>query len=279
VNILDSILNFALLFLWIDWRAGRGLKQAHSVLSLASAVRPADRRGCASGWAPLGIIAAILLIRPCFYYSIGSKLSWTPEIDLLAFTLPWRSDLLDIMYLYSTVTFLLTLGLFFSVSVLLSVVNRRLPDSDIMQHLVRLQLGWLERLPWIIRLALPVLAAALAWISMVPLLTRVGLLPAQPPIRVLWGQALALGLCSLLAWKWALLIIFGLHLVNLYVYLGTHPAWAYISNTARSLLRPLGFLSFAKVDLSPMAGIALVIFAAEYGLKPAILQIFERFSG
>src|SRR5262245_59060699 len=105
MNLIDWILNLACLFLWIDWRSGTLARHPHSVLSLASAVRPAERR-IGTGWGSLGVLLLILVIRPCFYYSIGSKLLWTPQFDLLAFSLPWRSDLLGRMYLYSTISFL-----------------------------------------------------------------------------------------------------------------------------------------------------------------------------
>jgi hypothetical protein len=36
----------------------------------------------------------------------------------------------------------------------LSAVNRKLPDTEVMQQFVRLQLGWLERLPWSAKLVL-----------------------------------------------------------------------------------------------------------------------------
>src|SRR6476620_3160728 len=119
MNLIDWILNLAGLFLWIDWRSGTLARQPRPPLSLASAVRPAERRLPAE-FGSLAVLAFILLVRPCFYYSIGSKLGWTPQLDLLAISLPWRSDLLGRMYLYSTISFLLTLGFFYAAMFLLS---------------------------------------------------------------------------------------------------------------------------------------------------------------
>jgi hypothetical protein len=277
MNLVDSILNIALLFLWIDWRSGRIVRQPQPALSLANTVRPTERK-IGSGLGSLGVLVFILLVRPCFYYSIGSKLSWTPEIDLLAVSLPWRSDLLDRMYVYSTSTFLLTLGAFYAAMLLLSVVNRKLPDSDVIQRFVRLQLGWIERFPWPVRLLLPFLVAGFSWAAVTPLLVAMGILPSLPPVAMLCGQSLAFAPMPLLGWKWLLIVIFVLHLLNIYVYLGTHPAWPYISSSARSILRPLSFLTFTKLDFAPVVGIALVYCLAEFAIKPAILQIFHRFS-
>src|SRR5690349_14065755 len=133
MNLVDSILNIAMLFLWIDWRSGRIARRPQSALSLANTVRPAERR-IGHGLGSLAVLGFILLVRPCLYYLIGSKLTWTPAINLLALSLPWRSDLLDRMYVYSTATFLLTLGAFYAAILLLSVINRKLPDSEVIQH-------------------------------------------------------------------------------------------------------------------------------------------------
>jgi hypothetical protein len=276
MNLIDWILNLAALFLWIDWRAGRVGKQPRSVLSLANAVRPAERR-IGSGIGSLAALTFILLVRPCFYYSIGSNLNWTPQIDLFALSLPWRSDLLDRMYIYSMLTFLLTLGFFYAAMLLLSVVDRNLPDSEVMQQFVRLQLGWLERIPWPLKLLLPSLGAGLAWAAVLPLLAALQLFPSVPPGNVIWGQSAALALGALLAWKWLLIAIFGLHLLNLYVYLGTHPVWPYISLTAKKLLRPLSFLTFPKLDVAPLAGVAIVLLLSEWAVKPGVMHLFQRF--
>jgi len=277
MNLINWILNFACLFLWVDWRTGTLARQPRSVLSLASAVRPAERR-IAPAWGSLSILLFILVVRPCFYYSIGSKLLWTPQLDLLTISLPWRSDLLERMYVYSTISFLLVLGFFYSAMLLLSALNRKLPDTEVMQQFVRVQLGILERVPWWIKPLLPSIAAALGWVGATPLLAALDLLPSMPASNVLWAQALAFALGALLAWKWVLIGIFLLHLLNVYVYLGAHPAWSYISVTARKLLTPIRFLSFAKLDLAPIVGIIIVFLAAELLLKPAISQVFQKFS-
>ncbi len=276
MNVIDWILNLACLFLWIDWRSGTLTKRPRPVLSLASAVRPAERRLRAE-FGSLAVLAFILLVRPCFYYSIGSKLNWTPQLDLFALSLPWRSDLLGRMYIYSSITFLLTLGFFYSATLLLSAVNRQLPDSEVMQQFVRLQLGWAEKIPWPIKLLLPSFLAGVMWAAALPLFAAIDLIPSVPESEAIWGQSLAFALAALLAWKWLVLVIFLLHLVNVYVYLGTHPVWPYISLTARKLLLPLSFLSFSKVDLAPIIGMAILLLVTELALKPAIVQLIQKY--
>lgn len=277
MNLIDTILNLAGLFLWIDWRSGRVARRPQTTISLANAARPAER-GRGSGHGSLGLLILILAVRPCFYYTIGAKLNWTPQLDLLALSLPWRSDMLDRMYLYSTATFSLTLGFFYGAMLLLNVIHRAAPDAEVMPHFIRLQLGWLGKLPWPLKLALPSLLAAAAWATALPLLAYIQLLPGIPPAGAIWGQATAFALAALLGWKWLLIALFGLHFLNLYIYLGAHPLWAFVSQTARIVLRPLSFMTFPKLDLAPLAGAAAVWLLSNGVLRPAVVQLYQKFS-
>jgi len=277
MSLIDWILNLAGLFLWVDWRSGTLAKQPQPVVSLASAVRPAEQR-IGTGRGSLAGLLAILLVRPCFYYTIGSKLMWTPKLDLFSLSLPWRSDLLDRMYLYSTISFLLAFGFLYSTLFLLSGINRAVPDSDPIQRFIRLQLGWLERIPWFLKFFLPSVAAFLCWSCAAPIFGWLDLLPDAWPQRAIWGEALAFAVAAVLSWKWTLLFLLFLHLLNFYVYLGTHPIWNYIGMTSRRLLKPLSFLTLARIDLAPVAGAALVLFLSEFVVKPSVIQIFRKFA-
>jgi len=81
----------------------------------------------------------------------------------------------------------------------------------------------------------------------------------------LLAQAGLIGLGTYLDWKYLIAAILFLHLLGSYIYFGEHPAWNFINLTARNLLSPLRWLPlrFGKVDLLPLAGIALVILAPE----------------
>src|SRR5688572_6662065 len=100
MNIIDWLLNLAGVFLWIDWLSGRG-ERAQSALSLASTVRPADR-GTGRSFGSLAALAVILVLRPLLYYSIGPALNWTAAINYVAIAIPFRSELLSRMYVFST---------------------------------------------------------------------------------------------------------------------------------------------------------------------------------
>jgi hypothetical protein len=275
MNLIDWILNLAGLFLWVDWRSGR-VARHHSVISLASALRETEAR-TGRGWASLAILAVILLVRPLFYSTVGGAVAWTPHIDLLAISLPWRSDLVERMYLYSIISFAIMLGWFYACLLLTSAVNRSTSEGEVMQRFVRLQLGWLEKLPWWLKLFLPTIAVILCWAALAPVFAWLGLLPLFSDAKRLWGQALALGLAAVLSWKWFLIALFLVHLLNLYVYLGTHPAWAYISGTAEKILKPVAFVRIGRLNLSPVVGIAVVLLISDFVMRPAVNQLFEKY--
>jgi len=272
MNLVDWILNIAGIFLWMEWRSARSAKP-QSVLSLAGTIRQAGRSP-GQGFGPLAGLILLLGARPAFYYTVGSAANWIPALDFLAISIPWRSDLLGRMYLFSTLSFLKVLGYYYAWLLLLSAVNRQLPDDDRIQRFIRGQLGWLEKIPWWIKLFLPSVAAALAWVFLLYLFVAMELIPEVAENGV-WGQAAAFALAAWLVWKWLLVGFFLVHLVNLYLYLGTHPVLVYIGTTSRKLLAPFFFLRSGKLDLSPVAGLALLFVLEKWLLEPLVLAIFK----
>lgn len=277
MNIIDWILNVAGVFLWIDWRSGP-IGRPRSVLSIASTLRPTSR-GAAQGLGSLAALLAILLIRPFFYYSLGPAVNWTAALNFLAISIPMRSDLLARMFLYSTLSFAIALGFYYSWLFLLAAVNRpkgAASDEDVMNRFVRGQLGWLDRIPWWLKIFIPSIVAALGWAGLALLFMHLGLLPEMQNPDALRAQAGAFAIAAVLTWKWLLVFIFLVHMLNLYVYLGTHPAWTYLSGTARKLLSPLSFLQIGKFDVSPIIGVVVVLATSQLFLKPLVADIFRR---
>lgn len=265
MNLLDQILNLAALLLWLSWRSAGLLPRAgSSVLSLAATLKKTEPHTRIHGFY-LFSLAGVLVIRSVAYWHLGQGSNWTPALDLVAITLPFRSDHFSLMLLYSGLSFTLMLATFYAWLLFLSAVNRTIADNDPIQKLIRLHLGWFEPWPSAMKLLLPVLSAVLAWAVTNPGLVQLGIVPSPVSRAHLWQQAAVFGLASVLCWKVPVLLIVLVHLLNSYVYLGSAPVVSFASTTARNLLR--GFdklpLRAGRLDFTPLAFFALVLLAAE----------------
>jgi uncharacterized protein YggT (Ycf19 family) len=266
--LIDIILNLAGLLLWLNFRASHlSVNAPAAALSLASTLkRPEQSR--ANRWVSLGSLAALLFFRAVFYWDIGSALNWTAILSLGAITLPFRSDYFGRMLCYSLVSFLLSLGILYSWLLLLSAVNKRVPDTDFHQRLVRLHLGFCEKLPRAIKMLLPFTIALLAWVACASVLTRMGIMPAARSRAHLWQQALIIATSTFFVWKYLITGFLLLYVINTYVYLGNRPFWQFVSATGNNLIKPLKFipLRIGRFDLAPWLEGALIFAAAEYGM-------------
>jgi uncharacterized protein YggT (Ycf19 family) len=267
MQLIDQILDLAGLLLWLNWRSIRFIPAENSVnLSLLSTLQRAEPRATAR-WPFLAGLLGLLAVRSVVYWRIGPDLNWTAALDLVAIRLPFRSDRFHLMFLYSVVSFSFILASFYSWLLLISAVNRKVTDTDPVQKLVRLHLGWFERCPASLKLCLPMIISILLWSLLTPVLTRLGICPVPISNPHRWQQALVLGAGSLLVWQFLLLGILLLHLLNSYVYLGYPTFFHFVNTTARNLLRPIGWLPLriSKLDFSPILGIALILVANELG--------------
>lgn len=276
MNWIHWILNIAALLLWIDWRTGFAAHQPQPVISLASALRETNRRR-SRGWGSLAVFVALVIVRPFFYVNIGSAMNWTPVVDVLGVSLPFRSDLFERMFAYSTAGYLSTLGFFYGCLLFLAVFRTTAPETEVMRRFLRAQLGWLDRLPAFAKAIVPFLGAGLFWAGSVPVLVALGIAPAMPRPEFLWAQAGILALASILAWKWFFGILFLVHVLNSYVYLGTHPAWAFVSEVGKAMLKPLAVLRVGKLELAPIIATAVLFAVCELAVRPFTLSWFERF--
>jgi uncharacterized protein YggT (Ycf19 family) len=277
MSAIDWILNCAGVLLWINWNSSVGrFPQGSPPLTLASTIKSAEtRRG--TQWLSLLALIVILAGRSFFYWHVGQSAGWTPSLDLGVIRLPFRSDYFSRMALFSLLSFACALAIFYAWLLLLSLLNGAVPKEEPMQRLLRLQLGKIEHLPASIKLLLPLLLSTLAWGLGSPGLVRMGIVP--PPLSAghLWQQALLLGASSYLVWKFALLVLCLLYLVNSYIYLGKSYFWQCVDVTGSNLLHPLRRLPvcFGKLDLSPILGIGLVLLLAHWAAI-GLPRLFER---
>jgi uncharacterized protein YggT (Ycf19 family) len=263
--LIDFILNLAALLLWWNGLAIRFDQLAKtSAVSLVGTLRKADPKG-PKRWRSLAALALLLFLRAVFYWEFTPAMHWTPALELNIVNLPFRSDYFGRMLLFSLLSFALALGIFYSWLLLFSIANARVPDTEPIQRLVRLHFKWLEPWPWLVKLLVPFFIGALLWLAMHPLLAQMSIVTkGRPPVQIL-EQAALVGIAAYLAWKYLIVGILLLHLLNSYVYLGNHALWNFINTTARNLLLPLRWLPLriGKVDFLPLIAIALILFATE----------------
>jgi uncharacterized protein YggT (Ycf19 family) len=206
--------------------------------------------------------------RAVFYWQAGPGLKWDPVIRLSFIALPFRSDLPGRMVLFSVLSFGAMLGFFYLCLLLLSSVNASVSDADPAQRLVRLHLGRLKRWPGGVKWLLPLLVTMALWCALHPLLLRIGMVPPGSTPHLL-AQGAAIGMAVYGALEFPVVGFLALYVVNSYVYLGDSPFLSFVNTTARGLLRPLRRvpLRIGRVDLAPLAEMALVMLAAEFGRR------------
>lgn len=275
MNLVDFLLNVACLLLWVVWRSMgftgvTGRSQGLSVLKHAGPPR-SYRNSLLLG------LVVLLVLRAWLYWRVGSEVGWVASLDLGVITLPVNSALLVRMLIYSFLAFGVFLVIFYLWLILLSIVNRGMPDTDLTQKRVRQHLGWAESWPIPIQLLAPVVLTACLWYVANPLVVELGMAGKPVSSWHLWQQGIVLGLGTFLSWKYLLAALLLLHVLNSYLYLGTHYFWSFLSRTARNLLRPIGWLPLrvASVDLTPVVGIAIVFLVLELGQRGLTL-LFSR---
>jgi uncharacterized protein YggT (Ycf19 family) len=258
--LIDFILNVAALLLWLSWRSLRfdPLVKTRPVTLIGTLRRAEPRR---LGRQRLGIALVLLLfLRALFYYELGSPIEWTPRLNLGMVVLAFRSDSFWSQVVFSTLSFLQVLVVFYSWLLALAVISRRKGDADPIQKLVRLHLGRSGRWPWPAQALLPLITVAALWIALHPLLLYLDVVSRTPSTWHLLEQGLLLGGRLYLTLKYLLPPFLLLQLIVSYVYLGASPLWDFISLTATNLLGPLRRLplQFGRLDFAPVAGVVLI---------------------
>ena len=263
--LIHFILNLAALLLWVKWCSQTAPAPAPSpalaIGSLARRPRPHD-----APWLLPVALTVLLLGRALFYWQLSPASNWTATLDLAVVTLSFRSDFAGQMLLYSLASFTAWLAVLYLSLLLLVIVNRDISTHVPGMRWVRTQLRWLARSPLAIKLLLPWLTFALAWIAASFLLPRIGLSPPAGSLVRILGQGALVGTAAFLSWKYVITGLLLLHLLHSYIYLGNHPFWGFIEETGRQCLHPMRWcpLQLGRVDLAPGAVAAAVWFGSKY---------------
>lgn len=124
MGFVDFILNLAGLLLWINWRSARfdplNKRTPATLIGTLRRAAPSPWRR----WHPLAAIVALLILRALFYWQIGPAAHWAGRLNLGIITLFFSSDSFGRILLFSTLSFGLTLGIFYAWLLLLSIFIR-----------------------------------------------------------------------------------------------------------------------------------------------------------
>ncbi len=277
MGLIDLILNLVVLWVWLSWRwLGFDPLQRSSPATLVGTLRRAEPSAF-KRWYLLALLPGLLLARAWLYRQIGPAVDWNPSLHLGPIAISFRSDFLERMIVFSLLSFAISLAIFYLCLLLLSLANGKEVDGGPFHRLTRLHLGPIDRWPWGLKLALPLVLTALFWLMLQPALVGLRIVPQTLSLRHSLEQAVVIGLGSYLLWKFMLLGFLALALLSSYVYLGNHWFWSFVSLTGRNMLSPLRWLPLrlGKVDLAPVAAIVLIVVASEFAER-GLTALYER---
>jgi uncharacterized protein YggT (Ycf19 family) len=263
---IDFLLNLSGLILWLSWRSIRFDPLLKSTpVTLVGTLRRAEPRRVRGG--PLALVLLTLIVlRAVLYWLIGAPAEWTPKLNLELVVLAFRGDIFSSVLVYSLLSFIRTLVVFYFWLLIVAMINRGAKETGSIQKLIRQHLGKLANWPWPIQLTVPFLIVIILWMALHPVLTRIGVVLPVYSVTHLAEQGLLVGLGLLLSLKYVLTAFLLLHLVASYVYLGTSPFWDFIASTSTNITAPLRALPLrlARLDLAPAVGVILILSVLEW---------------
>jgi uncharacterized protein YggT (Ycf19 family) len=279
MSLLDFILNIAGVLLWVNWRSQRldPLSRA-TPATLVGTIRK-TRVTHLQRWQFLLIIGSLVFLRAFFYAEVGPAVNWTPQLDLGAIAPAFRANQFGQQLLFSTLSLLRVIVVFYSWLLFAAIVNRGTINPDPIQKLLVVQLGRPANWPRWLQAILPLAMGALLWLMVYPILAHLSIINWAQSALHLIGQCLLIGAAIFLSLKYLIPVILLLHLITSYVYLGNSPFWEFINTTSRNLLQPLNGLPLrlGKVDLTPLIAIALVIVVFFYPLPGFLQSVLNKF--
>lgn len=279
---VDFILNLAGLLLWLNWRSIRfDPLEKRTPATLMGTLRPAAPKKIRR-WHFLLFIAGLLLLRAVIYRYMTPL--WVGNLDLGVTALQFRSNSFPRILLFSFLSFVLTLGVFYVALLFLSLLK----GPDPIHRLVKIPLGRVDGWPVWAKMLLPMVGGMLFWLSLFWLLGWLQVCPPTISVSQRIEQSVLIGISCYLVWKFPIGLLLLLHLLGSYIYFGKHPVWNYVAATSQTILRPLkGIpLRVKRVDFSPVLGIALVFLASyliENGIQlfgfisiPGLVKLYSR---
>lgn len=267
---LNFVIDFAALVLWLNWQQARlDLLAGTAPATLAGTLKRTERAD-PKRWKFGVALGALLLARAWLYLQLGGVANLSPRLRLGFINIPFRADVPLHMLVFSLLSFVFVLATFFLWMLLLSATDGGTAGANSVARLVRQQIKWAERWPRFVKLLCPFLLGGIAWTTLHPLLRWLAVVPQNKSTVQLAAQVVVSGVGAYLAWKYLILGVLLIHVVNTRVYLGDHLLWTYADVVARNLLSPFRLLPLriGRVDLLPFVVMALVIVLARLVENP-----------
>jgi uncharacterized protein YggT (Ycf19 family) len=266
MDAIDFLLNLAGLLLCMSWRSVRldPLARSAPVTLIGTLKRTELRR--LSGWQLAVALSGILGLRSLVYWLVGAPAEWTPKLNLELIILPFRIDVFTTALVFSCLSFLRIVVVFYFWMLMLTMINRASAEPDAIQRVMRLQLGKASQWPWPVQILVPFAIVMLLWLGFYPVLISLNVLSASKSLTHTLEQGLLVGLSLFISLKYLLPPLLLLHLIASYVYLGNSAFWDFVAATALRLTGPLRRLPvrFAKLDFSPILGAVLILWALQW---------------
>jgi uncharacterized protein YggT (Ycf19 family) len=272
MGLIDFILNLAGMLLWFSWQSRRADPlRITAAATLVSTLRAAEPRRLPR-WPYLAGLISLLLLRALLYRQIGSPADWTPKLDLYVVLLSFRSSHLAPMLLYSLLSFAQVMLVFYFWIAFFVTVNHGVAEPDPILKLIRYQCGAFARWHWAVQVIFPLLAVALLWLALFPLLAWAEVVRPFRSFPQLLGQAGLVTAALATTLKAPLCAVLFVHLVSSYIYLGRSPVWAFVTGTSRRLVTPLRVVPLAlrSVDFAPLVGVVVVLLVLQ--VVPEVLR-------
>jgi uncharacterized protein YggT (Ycf19 family) len=271
MSIVDFILNLAGLLLWLNWRSIRFDPLTKRLpATLMGTLRPATparfRR-----WHLLAFMGLLLILRAAAYRWVAPL--WVFKLHLGVVAPPFRSDNFGGMLLFSFLSFAVTLGIFYVVLLLLSLLK----GPEEIHHYIRIPLGRMDSWSAPVKFLLPFVVAAMAWGLIDAGLGAMQVFPPANSMALRVEQSVVIALGVYLVWKFPIALLLVLHLLNSYVYFGQHPLWNYINTVAQKLLKPFRKIPLraGRVDFAPLLGL-VVLFLITIAAEKALMTLYRR---
>jgi uncharacterized protein YggT (Ycf19 family) len=212
------------------------------------------------------VLVSLIGLRAVLYWLLGSPANWTPKINLELVVLAFRGDLFGPTVVYSCLSFVRVLLVFYFWLLIIAALNQDPTPPDPLNKLIRLHLGPPARWPWPVQVLLPFLLTVGLWMALHPVLVRLGVVLPVHSAAHLAEQGLLVALGLALSLKYLLTAVLLLYLVSSYIYLGTSPFWDFVAHTSAKITAPLRHLPLrlARVDLTPALGVVLILGLLEW---------------